>query len=38
VSAELVRHTAQQLQPLIQEIGGALPEPVPGYEICIGSA
>lgn len=33
VSAELVRHTAQQLQPLIQEIGGALPEPVPGYEM-----
>jgi VCBS repeat-containing protein len=31
VSAELVRHTARQLQPLIQEIGGALPEPVPGY-------
>jgi hypothetical protein len=33
VSAELVHHTAQQLQPLIQEIGGALPEPVPGYEM-----
>jgi hypothetical protein len=33
VSAELVRHTAQQLQPLIQVIGGALPEPVPGYEM-----
>jgi VCBS repeat-containing protein len=31
VSAELVRHTARQLQPLIQEIGGALAEPVPGY-------
>jgi hypothetical protein len=33
VSAELVRHTAQQLEPLIQEVGGALPEPVPGYEM-----
>src|SRR5580692_3393095 len=31
VSAELVRHTARQLRPLIQQIGGALPEPVPGY-------
>ncbi len=33
VSAELVRHTARQLQPLIQEIGGALPEPIPGYQM-----
>jgi Transposase DDE domain len=33
VSAELVRHTAQQFQPLIQEVGGTLPEPVPGYEM-----
>jgi hypothetical protein len=33
VSAELVAHTARQLQPLIQEIGGALPEPVPGYQM-----
>src|SRR5277367_1720744 len=33
VSAELVRHTAHQFQPLIQEVGGALPEPVPGYEM-----
>jgi hypothetical protein len=33
VSAELVAHTARQLRPLIQEIGGALPEPVPGYEM-----
>jgi hypothetical protein len=33
VSAELVRHTAQRLQPLIQETGGTLPEPVPGYEM-----
>src|SRR5436190_15507703 len=31
VAAELVRHCARQLQPLIREIGGALPEPVPGY-------
>jgi hypothetical protein len=33
VAAELVRHSARQLQPLIQEIGGALPEPVPGYQM-----
>ena len=31
VSAQLVAHTAQRLLPLIQQIGGALPEPVPGY-------
>jgi VCBS repeat-containing protein len=31
VAAELVRHSARQLQPLIREIGGTLPEPVPGY-------
>ena len=31
VSAQLVRHTAGQFQPLLQQIGGALPEPVPGY-------
>jgi hypothetical protein len=31
VSAALVSHTARQLQPLIQQIGGSLPEPVPGY-------
>lgn len=31
VAAQLVRHTAEQFQPLIQELGGALPEPVPGY-------
>jgi hypothetical protein len=33
VSAQLVAQTAGQLQPLIQEVGGALPEPVPGYEM-----
>src|SRR5277367_296128 len=33
VSAELVAHTARQFQPLIQEVGGTLPEPVPGYEM-----
>jgi hypothetical protein len=33
VSAELVAHSARQLQPLIREIGGALPEPIPGYEM-----
>jgi VCBS repeat-containing protein len=33
VSAELVAHTARQFEPLIQEVGGTLPEPVPGYEM-----
>ena len=33
VAAELVAHTARQLQPLIEEIGGTLPEPVPGYQM-----
>lgn len=33
VSSQLVAHTARQLQPLIQEVGGALPEPIPGYEM-----
>jgi hypothetical protein len=33
VSAALVGHTAGQLQPLLQEIGGTLPEPVPGYQM-----
>ena len=33
MSAELVGHTARQFQPLIHEIGGALPEPVPGYQM-----
>jgi hypothetical protein len=33
VSAELVAHSGRQLQPLIREIGGTLPEPVPGYEM-----
>src|SRR5580692_5521381 len=33
VSAELVAHSARQLQPLIGEIGGALPELIPGYEM-----
>jgi hypothetical protein len=33
VAAQLVRHTAEQFQPLIQEIGGALPEPVSGYQM-----
>jgi hypothetical protein len=31
VAAQLVKHTGGQLQPLIQQIGGTLPEPVPGY-------
>jgi hypothetical protein len=35
VSAELVAHSAGQLLPLIEEIGGALPEPVPGYRMFV---
>jgi hypothetical protein len=31
VSAQLVAHTACQLRPLLQQIGGTLPESVPGY-------
>ena len=33
VAAQLVKHTAGQLEPLIQQIGGTLPEPVPGYDM-----
>src|SRR5258705_91003 len=33
VSAALVGHSAGQLQPLLQGVGAALPEPVPGYEM-----
>ena len=33
VAAQLVKHTAGQLEPLIQQIGGTLPEPVPGYSM-----
>lgn len=35
VSAELVRHTSRQLQPLLRELHAALPEPVPGYHLRI---
>ena len=35
VSAELVAHSAGQLQPLIEEVGGALPEPVAGYRMFV---
>src|ERR1700683_1468590 len=31
VTAQLVQHTAQQLQPLLEQTGGLLPEPIPGY-------
>jgi IS4 transposase len=31
VSAQLVRHSAQRLEPVIGHLGGLLPEPVPGY-------
>jgi hypothetical protein len=33
VSAELVRHTAGQLIPVITQLGGVLPEPIPGYRM-----
>jgi hypothetical protein len=33
VAAEMVRHSARQFGPLIEGVGGALPEPVPGYEM-----
>ena len=33
VSAQLVAHTAGQLLPVIHQIGGALPEPIPGYQM-----
>jgi Transposase DDE domain len=35
VSAALVRYTAGQLEPLLQELSAALPEPVPGYHLRI---
>jgi Transposase DDE domain len=35
VAAELVRHSARQLQPLLHASGGTLPEPVPGYDMHI---
>jgi hypothetical protein len=31
VAAELVAHSSRQFLPLLDEIGGTLPEPVPGY-------
>ena len=31
VAAELVAHSSRQFLPLLEEIGGTLPEPVPGY-------
>jgi hypothetical protein len=33
VSARLVSHSAEQFQPLLRELGGLLPEPIPGYEM-----
>jgi Transposase DDE domain len=35
VSAELVRHTAGQLEPLLRALHVALPEPIPGYHLRI---
>ena len=35
VSAELVRHTAGQLEPLLHSLQVTLPEPVPGYHLRI---
>jgi hypothetical protein len=31
VAAALVAHSSRQFQPLLEELGGLLPEPVPGY-------
>jgi hypothetical protein len=31
VSADLVRHTAQQLRPVVEQLGGTLPQLIPGY-------
>jgi hypothetical protein len=33
VCTELVRHTAEQLQPLVIYLGGGLPQPIPGYRM-----
>ena len=33
VAAALVAHSSQQFLPLLVEIGGTLPEPVPGYQM-----
>lgn len=33
VAAGLVGHSAAQLQPLLHELGGLLPEPIPGYQM-----
>jgi hypothetical protein len=33
VSAEVVRHTAGRLKPVVAGLGGLLPEPVPGYRM-----
>lgn len=35
VSAELVRHTARRLEPVIRQLGGQLPELLPGYRVKI---
>jgi hypothetical protein len=35
VASQLVRYSAEQFQPLIQEVAGTLPEPVPGYQMHI---
>jgi Transposase DDE domain len=33
VSSELVRHTASELQPVVEHLGGVLPEIIPGYHM-----
>lgn len=35
VSAELVRHTARRLRPIVSFLGGCLPEPIPGYRMLV---
>jgi hypothetical protein len=34
-SQRLVRHTAARLAPLIRHLGGAIPDPIPGYRVRI---
>jgi IS4 transposase len=33
VNSELVRHTAARLQPVVEQLGGTLPETIPGFRM-----
>lgn len=35
VSAQLVRYTAQELEPVVKQLGGQIPELLPGYRVKI---